>query len=219
MSDRANLRKSLILCKFYSLDENSIERICEATNTQLKISLSDLRSNDEIQKILEKLLETQNILYRRKRARGVKETITMENLAQWIYSCKYEKPADAKNFKSRLFEFNGLYQDIFNLNSLSVEFLRNIISIGLSVRKFIRTFNKKKKAIFERDADLHYISSLYYLRNKPGTDIAKIKKITSIIKRVIKKLRNKHGKDYSNNKIFTKNKQTWTMIKNELMTI
>lgn len=213
------LVNSFILCKFYSLKEDSIERVCEATNTQLKISLSDLRSNDEIQKLIEVLFKNRSIVYKRKKSSSRTKIISMDNLAQWIYACIYGKPADAKNIKSRLFEVTppGVYKQIFDINKLSMEILERIVEIGLSVRRFIRSVPPSNR-VFEKDADLHFMAALYYIRNSRGDDQIKLEKIKRIIKRVINLLRKQYGDDYSNNKIFTKNPETWIMIRRRLST-
>lgn len=226
------LKKAFIMCRFYALNEQYIEKVCEATNTQLKISLSDLRSNDDVQKIIEKAFSLKGIVYKRKRSSMRNNEIGMASLAQWIFSCRFGQPANAKNKKSKLFELpqptnpsikntkmdllsKGAYKSIFNSRNLDIEFLLNLYEINKSVNAYIKLL--KKKVTFERDADLHFMAGLYELRNESGTDKSKLMFIRKQLKVVIKKLRAVEGTEYSFNKIFTKNSSTWLELKKMLV--
>jgi len=94
-----NLKHATILCRFYVLKGTMIEKVCEATNTQIKISLWDLRANDAVQKLLEKLLALNSISYKRKKGGSARNGVSITELAQWICSCRLKKPAYAKDKK------------------------------------------------------------------------------------------------------------------------
>lgn len=213
-----NLKKSSILCRFYAINNSKkIEKVCEANNTQVKISLWDLRSNDDIQKIVETALKVKNIEYKRKKSNNKKDEIYITDLAQWIFACKFKKPAEAKNKKSELFSLinpNPPYYRIFD-EHLKLKELVRICEVSQFVRKRILGIPKKKR-IFEKDADLHLAAGIYYLENKGWNLDRKFKKVKKIISIVIKQLRKKEGKDISYNRIFSKLNETWGLMENKL---
>jgi hypothetical protein len=217
-----NLKKAMILCRFYSLEKQDIERVCEATNTQVKINLWELRSNDSIQKILEKALDAKEINYNRKSNTRANERILITDLAQWIYSCKFEKPAEAKNNKAGLFDLfavksvnkPSVYHQIFD-EKISLEELTRICEIATFVKKKIKRI-KKDKLPYKKDADLHFIAGIFYLESKNESLDWKFDKVLKATKQTVKQLRSKHGVDLSPNKIFSKTEDTWKMIKKKL---
>lgn len=216
----SQLSQASILCRFYALKKENIEKVCEATNTQVQIKLWDLRSNDNIQQFIELALSAKGIKYKRKTTSSKSEKqVFITDLAQWIYSCKFQKPAEAKNKKASLFDlFSDVgqkgppYKKIFP-ESVSLEEISRICEIGLYVRERIK---KIKKRTFEKDADLHFVAAIYQLAKKKGSDIRKFNEIRKIIKKVVNYLRNKYGKDYTYNKMFSKTDDTWKLIKKRL---
>lgn len=219
------LSQASILCRFYALEKENIEKVCEATNTQVQIKLWDLRSNDNVQQLIELALSAKGITYRRKTTNSKAEKqVFITDLAQWIYSCKFQKPAEAKNKKSGLFDlFSDVggkhppYKKIFH-KSVGLEEITRICEIGLFVKKRIKKI-KKKDRTFEKDADLHFIAAIFQLANKRGTDIRKFEEVRKIIKRAVNTLRKQYGKDYTYNKMFSKTDETWKLIKKRLKTI
>jgi hypothetical protein len=213
-----HLKKASLLCRFYALEENKIEKVCEATNTQLKINLWDLRSNDGIQRILKKALNLKNINYKPKESGSKRSSVFITDLAQWIYSCRFGQPAKAKNKKSELFDIiqhsrnKPPYEKIFD-EKLSLETLVRICEIAFFVKGRI---SKIKNRSFEKDADLHFIAALFKLEDKKWSLGWKFKRSHKIIEDVIQKMRKKYGKDTSYNKIFTKKDETWKEIERKL---
>jgi hypothetical protein len=219
--DDENLKKAQVFCRIFRLEKDCIEKVCEASNTQIKISHADLRSNDDVQIKLEKFINSipkKEYLYERKKERRKgkikKRKISMGELAQWTYSCKIGDPAEAKNKKAELFEiFSGraLYIKIFpdNFDPEEMEF---ICDIGIFVRE------KRLKAKRGRDkklisyADLHIIAGMFSLGKANNKSFSRIFKIIDSV--IDKKPLSKYGGDY--NKIFTKDKDTWTLIKKKL---
>ena len=57
-TDIESLKKAKVFCRIFTLEKKTIEKVCEASNTQVKISHSDLRSNDDIQIKLEKFINS-----------------------------------------------------------------------------------------------------------------------------------------------------------------
>lgn len=209
-------RKATILCRFYALDSRMIEKVCESTNTQAKIDLWDLRSNDDIQKIFEKALFAKSHDYARKITNRNRNKILITDLAQWIYSCIHAKPAEAKNNKAKLFDLfpnNPVYGKIFN-ERIDLDDLVTVSNIGLFVRNKVSRIPKAKLS-FERAADLHFMAALYRLKGKNWTPNYKFRRVNTIIRDVIQKML-KHNKDLSYNKIFTKTGETWDLISNRI---
>ena len=219
------LSQASILCRFYALEKENIEKVCEATNTQVQIKLWDLRSNDNVQQLIELALSAKGITYRRKTTNSkANKQVFITDLAQWIYSCKFHKPAEAKNKKSGLFDLfpdvpekQPPYKRIFD-KSVGLEEISQICEIGLFVKKRIKKIRKKDRT-FEKDADLHFIAAIFKLANKRGTDIRKFEEVRKIIKRVVNILRKKYGKDYTYNKMFSKTDETWKLIEKKLRSI
>lgn len=53
------LEKAVALCRIFALkSKEKVDAVCQSTNTQRRIQTWDLRSNDDIQRILEKTLES-----------------------------------------------------------------------------------------------------------------------------------------------------------------
>lgn len=212
-----NLRRASILCRFYSLQSGIIEKVCEATNTQLKINLWDLRSNDEIQRVFELALAAKGIDYKRKMSTGVKNRVFITDLAQWLYSCKYEKPAEAKNKKAILFDLlmtDPPYLKIFQ-ERVQLDTIARICEIAFFTQKEIRRVGKTKLP-FGKDADLHIMAAIYKLENKTWPLERKFSNICRIIQNVVRDMRRRYGRNLSFNKIFTKKSETWTLIKQNL---
>lgn len=158
------LKKATILCRFYALQGDLVGKVCESTNTQIKINLWDLRANDEIQKILEQALAIKNITYKRKKSGKNQKEIFITDLAQWIYSCLHGKPAEAKNNKTKLFDIllnSPPYRKIFS-EKIPLEKIMRIIEIAYFIRDKISKI-KKQQLVFEKDANLHFIAALYIL--------------------------------------------------------
>jgi hypothetical protein len=209
------IKKSSIICKFYASESGKlIERICQASNTQIKIDPNDLRSNDDIQLAIEKYFELNNLKYIRKRDKRVRG-VDKEKFAQWLYSCVREKPADAKNKKSLLFSVsnNGVYHELFN-ERLEPSELKRVYEIGKFVESEVASPKRKSERKFMRNANLHLMAGMYYLKNKKMTDLSKLAKVKRVTKKVLKVQIKTHGSDF--NKIFAKDRQTWEKIKARL---
>ena len=107
-----------VLIRLYELsvdedNENLINEITLATNSQNPVDLSDLRSNDIIQRTLETDIKLLGYNYRRKKdiASTNELIIPLSVAAQAIYSIWKEKPHVAKFKRKEL--FGSLYNDVF----------------------------------------------------------------------------------------------------------
>lgn len=131
--DENIINNAEILVRLFQTSNNDelTNNIAEYTNSQNAISSSDLKSisNEQIQ--IEKYLESNNIRYIRKVGNTFDENsdykirISMEYLAQILYSYNVEQPARATNQKKKLFE--KYYDDIFKSEVFDFEVLPNLI--------------------------------------------------------------------------------------------
>jgi len=107
-----------VLIRLYELSEDQanddlINEITLATNSQNPVDLSDLRSNDIIQRTLETDIKLLGYNYRRKKdiASTNEAIIPLSVAAQAIYSIWKKKPHVAKFKRKEL--FGSLYNDVF----------------------------------------------------------------------------------------------------------
>jgi hypothetical protein len=217
-----NLKQASVLCRFLSLDKPEIESVCEASNTQVKIAVWDLRTNDKVQIILEEGLKILGINYDRKNKSRKYDAVLLTDLAQWIYSAMYGRPAFAKNNKSALFELTNsdpIYYKIFP-ETLSIVEIATLCKIGLHTKKLIAQIPKRKRT-FESHADFHFITGLYFAgkRGANWQSADTFNFIKSKIKAIVKKEEADAEKKKvlpSYNKIFTKTETTWKTLKGNL---
>lgn len=107
-----------VLIRLYELsddqaNEDLINEITLATNSQNPVDLSDLRSNDSIQRTLETDIKLLGYNYRRKKdiASTNESIIPLSVAAQAIYAIWKEKPHVAKFKRKEL--FGSLYNNVF----------------------------------------------------------------------------------------------------------
>jgi len=117
-----------VLVRLYELSDSKednvslINEITLATNSQNPVDLSDLRSNDHIQRTLETDIKLLGYNYRRKKdiASTSESIIPLSVAAQAIYSIWKEQPNVAKFKRKEL--FGSLYERVYtkNLNAAQV---------------------------------------------------------------------------------------------------
>jgi len=209
--DNKDLEKCFIICKiFSSQNKHFINEICQSSNTQRPIQTWDLRTNDDEQIIIEKMLDSLGYKYVRKKARGAKG-VSITELGQWIYSCEFEEPADAKSKKKSIFDIsNNLYQKIFDIEKLTDEKLKNICDTAMFVKKMIRAEKRRDKKSFYKIADFH-IMAIFYKKFKVFNKFS-FNKAVKLIEAAAKKMLKEFGPDYGYNNVF-KNSKTWSKIK------
>lgn len=151
-----------------------VERIAESTNTQTLVRTRDLRSNDQIQKTIERMLLNKGYFYETRPnkykesplARG--KRIDMEVAAQAYYAFWNKKPADAKNKKKLL--FGSLYEEVFKGDD--IEIADNVLLAHLTlewVRKLHPNF--REKYTFIKYAEYHSIALLANFGIKSVSDL------------------------------------------------
>lgn len=153
INDKKNIDEDFsqtsVLVRIYKVDDenlednNLVDKITLATNSQNAIKLSDLRANDTIQQKIEIGLEKYNIEYIRRRnsKRAKKGNIRKEIVAEVILSAILKRPNEAK-YKKAL-HFGVLYREIFNEKIINIE---TIISL---VKQFTFIETKRKTARIE----------------------------------------------------------------------
>ena len=150
-----NVDEIKVLVKIFKADSTLSELITESTNSQNPVNKRDLRSNDEIQKLLERSLLERGYYYQRKRNQFINKPRNkiIDNFlfAQEYHSFYNDKPHDARNKKSQLFGNDEIYSSIFNEN-LAPE---KVIFIHELYNKIINILRKLK-----RDLDFNVPSSI-----------------------------------------------------------
>jgi len=132
--------QAYVLLRLYQLpreNDDLVQKITYATNSQNPVDLKDLRANDERQKTLEMDIQQLGFNYRRKRSGiGVRPTdITSGTAAEAILSVWREKPHQAKFFSRE--HFGKLYDFIFDedINGAQVVLAVQLYRIAENRRK------------------------------------------------------------------------------------
>jgi len=142
--------------------------VIEGLNTQVKITAADLRSNDERQVQIQRIIEriNANYDYVRKRESGVRvadNVVVMEQLANLINCCVLEKPNEAIRMEVGKL-FRDKYDKIFDKNKILVEFAKNTAVYNyLIIWRIHRLIIKVKKQLAKRYQNLFYTTQFYVL--------------------------------------------------------
>lgn len=162
-----NVDEVKILVKIFKADSSFSEKITETTNAQNPVNKRDLRSNDEIQKLLEKSLLDRGYYYQRKRNQFINkpQDKVIDNFlfAQLSYSFDFERPHEARNQKSKLFGDENIYSQIFNkdLRAEKIIFLFNLYKHILNILREIKKSNIISKDVVDRSKFFYYMQSKY----------------------------------------------------------
>jgi len=103
-----------VLLRLYAVgsDESVIEGITRATNSQNPVDFRDLKSNDEMQRLLEQGAKELGYIYKRKRDNQTStDTIPSSVAAESVFAVWRKKPHLAKYKKNEF--FNVYYNEIF----------------------------------------------------------------------------------------------------------
>jgi hypothetical protein len=123
-----NFSDTFVLVRVYQIDmskENEfVNAITTATNSQNAIYAKDLKANDEAQQKIEQGLKQYDIEYLRRRdqRRARPQDIRMDMVAEVLLSCILQKPEDAKYRKSLHFT-EEYYSEIFNTSKINAELI------------------------------------------------------------------------------------------------
>ena len=115
--DKTKLDDVYITVRLYETkDQDLVNKITEATNTQTSINFRDKISNKDFQKYVKLLFENKGIAYISKRgeiftnqlSKEMHESITSEKAIKFWYATYYEKPEIAKN------SISGVLEEVFD---------------------------------------------------------------------------------------------------------
>lgn len=138
---------SLLVKIIETKNEDFIYRITETTNSQTPIKAFSLKANDDIQKLIEKYFEDNNVSYERRinslRNKGKKNIYTIQKLFQLYTSQILFKPSQVKTRPKSM--FNATYDDVFP--SLDVKIMNYAlylipIKVDLALNKGIKEYYK-----------------------------------------------------------------------------
>ncbi|MDR3334817.1 MAG: AIPR family protein [Treponema sp.] len=167
-----------VLLRLYAVgtDESVIEGITRATNSQNPVDFRDLKSNDEIQRLLEQGAKDLGYVYKRKKDNQTNtETIPSSVAAEAVFAVWRKKPHLAKYKKGEF--FNVYYNEIFdNLNAAQM-----IIAVLI----FRMCDSYRRKYSFDQDIQAHRRYSHYIIAAIVGVNLLKhfsinVQKITHI---------------------------------------
>lgn len=149
-----NIDEVKVLLKIFKARADLSEQITESTNSQNPVNTRDLRSNDEIQKLLEKSLKDREFYYQRKRNQwlNVSRDKIIDNFtfAQLFSSFYLKKPHEARNQKSKLFGDDAVYSVIFN-DSLLPEKVIFLHKLYQKVLANLRIIKRQETLLFPSD--------------------------------------------------------------------
>jgi len=201
-----------VLVKIIATDNrNLIEKITESTNTQTNVRARDLRSNDQVQKMVERILLNRGYYYETRKnkyresplARG--KRIDMEIAAQAYYAFIHKEPANAKNKKRQL--FGPLYEELFREDD---QRLAEDILLSYKVLEWLRKTHSeyRDKYSFVKYAEFHSVALMAYsgigqlsdLENKKTTGV--YKSILDATAEVVREENEKLGDQYSHRLLF-----------------
>lgn len=163
--DHNNFGDMDVLCRIYETKNEKLStEIAEYTNSQNPVSSRDIRSNDYLQRKLEKDLLTQGYFYERKKNQYQTEEkikrIDAEKAGQALWSFFHLKPGEAKNLKRKVFgeEYENIFHDELNSEDiiLSYEVLRYIDEQKSLAKKEIANGEKTKDYILHANYYIMY---------------------------------------------------------------
>ncbi len=176
--DHNNFGDMDILCRIYETKNEKLStEIAEYTNSQNPVSSRDIRSNDYLQRKLEKDLLTQGYFYERKKNQYQTEEkskrIDAEKAGQALWSFFHLKPGEAKNLKRKVFgeEYEAIFHDELNSEDiiLAYEVLKYIDEQKSLAKKEIANGEKSKDYILH--ANYYIMYTIAELANAGNIDL------------------------------------------------
>lgn len=136
--------RSLLVRVIVTQDEESRDRIIQATNSQTQIPSSSLRATDKIHRDIEEYLGARGLFYDRRKnyyknhGKPVRKIIGIPALAQAMLACALGEPANARARPSSLIKKNEDYERIFN-ESYPLDAFYKAAEINRSVEEALRS--------------------------------------------------------------------------------
>lgn len=211
------LKNSYVLVKIYSSkDEDFINKITEATNSQTSINSRDLAANEKTQILIDDVFQKWGYSYERKRNQykwkiiNQNKKINNEKLWQAVMSIILKKPSKARSNKGAVF-INEFYEKIFNrrIEELLLSFLifdfsekkRKTVNISEDIKTQIATYGTFHisriiwELIFKEDiTKINKDILRWFIKNIESDSLyleEKYKKAISIIKDLLKEYQGK----------------------------
>lgn len=143
---------SLLVKIIETKNEDFIYRITETTNSQTPIKAFSLKANDDIQKLIEKYFENNNVSYERRinslRNKGKKNIYSIQKLFQLYTSQILFKPSQVKTRPKSM--FISTYDDVFpalSVRSMNYALYLIPIKTDIGLNKAIREYLKTNPGI------------------------------------------------------------------------
>ena len=143
---------SLLVKIIETKNEDFIYRITETTNSQTPIKAISLKANDDIQKLIEKYFENNNVSYERRinslRNKGKKNIYSIQKLFQLFTSQILFKPSQVKTRPKSM--FISTYDDVFpalSVRSMNYALYLIPIKVDIALNKAIREYLKTNPSI------------------------------------------------------------------------
>jgi hypothetical protein len=160
--NKTHLTKNLsILTKIIELDPNSslVKDITYYANNQNSISIKDLRSNDSVQKSLQKEFEDlfdNKVLYNRKRGEDVSSfnTVIDKDFAAQLISAFYQNKPHNTHLKQKL--FGDDYNSIFS---------RNITADKIYLAYLVYSIIKDNTSLLDNEKIRNYGLAIFFFTN------------------------------------------------------
>ncbi len=194
-----------------TMEQDLLNQIVEATNSQTRVTSRDLHSNDYTQKLIEQHLLQKGFFYeaRKNKYRGKDSSkrVDAETAAQAFYSIFFNEPAFAKDKKKMIFGDSNIYDQIFNDSTKPDDILYSFLLLRM-VQKFNHEEKFQKIYSFLNDAALHTISLMDKISgSKVNLDDKKefenlFKKVTKALDLVVKERREEEGDKYEHRRTF-----------------
>lgn len=154
-----------ILCRIYETRNSALSiDIAEYTNSQNPVKSRDIRSNDYVQKKLEKELEALGYFYERKRGQysGKPKTKRMdaEKIGQALLAFQNKMPAEAKDAKRIIFAEK--YDDIFS-DTVTADVVLLVFNLYNEIET--RKLKRKKEILVDPsyEAESFILHASYYI--------------------------------------------------------
>lgn len=143
---------SLLVKIIETKNEDFIYRITETTNSQTPIKAFSLKANDDIQKLIEKYFENNNVSYERRinslRNKGKKNIYSIQKLFQLYTSQILFKPSQVKTRPKSM--FISTYDDVFpalSVKSMNYALYLIPIKVDIALNKAIREYLKNNPSV------------------------------------------------------------------------
>ena len=176
---KRHFRGAKLVAKIIAVEDPwVIDDICEAANTQKKVTAADIRTNESLQKDLELYISSlagRVYVYvrgkispaKRKALKKNYRIITKETFIQWANSALLGRPHESKSSKTKLFEKGDLdgtdlsrYKQIKDAIYGNWDHIGDLCRIGTAVEDRIRALKKPKRNMAEI-MDKHILTTMY----------------------------------------------------------